>query len=183
MVEDADAGADVAGRFRRILVAYDGSAHSGVALNDAVAVARRDRATLTVMCVVRPLRIAVLLGGVATASVAADQERKDAASAMRGVGKRIPAEIPYTTVIRFGDPVVQILWMLAEQPYDVVFMGTGRRWRSISRRILARTTVEVRVSAGDPEQVGTSPWWRRLRRIGGRAETASGTARVQGDRA
>jgi nucleotide-binding universal stress UspA family protein len=139
----------------RVLVAYDASPCARLALDDAVAVALRDRATLTIVHVVPPVSTLVLFGGAGPASVVHAGARQEATTAIRELSRWMPADVPYTTLIRFGRPAAEILAVLRERPFDVVFLGR----RSLARRVAPRTSVEVRA----PRMPQRRRWTRGVR--------------------
>jgi nucleotide-binding universal stress UspA family protein len=133
----------------RILVAFDGTASARSALEEAVSTAMRNHSTLTIVYVVRPVSTLVHLGGAGPTSVVQADAHREATRAIRELSRWMPADVPYTTLIRFGRPSVEILAVLDERPFDVVFVGGSRRRRlsrSLAQRIAARSSVEIRVA-------------------------------------
>ena len=116
--------------FRNILVAIDGSAHAARALGEAIDLAERGNATLTVMtCIPDPSTW--LLGGAAYAGVDFDAL---AAESQREYGKLLdhavegaPQDISVTKVLVHGPPGERILEQAEKGRHDLVVMGSRGR--------------------------------------------------------
>src|SRR5687768_7340021 len=97
---------------RRILVAYDGSPAGRHALEDALAVAEWQHASLTILFVVPPVPTLVLAAGAGPAIIEHAGAKRDAIAAIADLDQWIPESVPYTTSIRFGAPEREILDVL-----------------------------------------------------------------------
>jgi nucleotide-binding universal stress UspA family protein len=150
--------------FRHILVAIDGSTHAEHALAEAIDLAERNDAELTVMtCVPDPP--AVLLSGTGYAAVDFDSLRGDAEDncmlLLDAATRTVPEGITVTTKLAHGRPAEQIL-ARAEQGHDLIVMGSRGRSElrslvlgSVSHKVLNASPTAVLVihaSESDREQ-------------------------------
>lgn len=135
--------------FRRILVGFDGGAPAQRALAEAVALARRDDAAVTVLtalplgCV--PLPAAAVAGGVANVLERdAEQVQDDGLRALTGAPRAV-------TALRWGTPRQVLLDVLAEDVHDLLVVGrSARRMRRHSAQRLAhRARIPVLAVADD----------------------------------
>jgi nucleotide-binding universal stress UspA family protein len=114
--------------FRNILVSVDGSEHSDRALGEAIDIARADQARLTILTAVNqpPVWAASAMAAGAYAVSAADLE-KEAVDVMRRAVKRVPDDVPVTTIIS-RKPVRQALMhRLQTGDHDLLVMGSRGR--------------------------------------------------------
>jgi nucleotide-binding universal stress UspA family protein len=154
--------------FRHILVAIDGSTHAERALAEAIDLAERNDAKLTVMtCLPDPS--ALLLSGTGYAAVDFDTLRGHAEDncmlLLDAATRTVPEEITVTTKLAHGRPAEQILAQ-AEQGHDLIVMGSRGRsglrslvLGSVSHQVLNATPTAVLViheSQSEREQ-GSGP--------------------------
>lgn len=137
--------------FRSILVALDGSASAANALEEAIAVARRDGARLTLISVAAPPRFRVMSPYVLPYPTEDDlleaaERIVDEAQAL------VPDEVPVCTVVRRGPAAKAILDRVTCGEHDLVVMGSHGRGRlrafllgSVSRAVARSSPVPVRV--------------------------------------
>ena len=114
--------------FRNIIVSIDGSDHSDRALDEAIDIARADQARLTILTAIHqpPVWAASAMAAGACAVSAADLE-KEAVDIMRRAVKRVPADVPVTTIIS-RKPIRQALMgRLKDSNYDLLVMGSRGR--------------------------------------------------------
>jgi nucleotide-binding universal stress UspA family protein len=136
-------------RYPRILVAIDETAAATFALRHVVPYAVDQRSQLTLVTVVpNPPRFAGAAG--VSPQQLADQMEKEAAAHLREVAAALPQDLSVTTLLRHGDPAHEILALLSEQPFDVLFMGARGRGRvagavlgSVSTAVLHHSPVPV----------------------------------------
>jgi nucleotide-binding universal stress UspA family protein len=136
-------------RYPRILVAIDETAAATFALRHVVPYAVDERSQLTLVTVVpSPPRFVAAVG--VSPQQLADQMEKEAATHLREVAAALPQDLSVTTLLRHGDPAHEILALLSEQPFDVLFMGARGRGRvtgavlgSVSTAVLHHSPVPV----------------------------------------
>jgi nucleotide-binding universal stress UspA family protein len=143
--------------FHNILVAYDGSSDSRLALAQAIDLAQSERARLTVMTgvVTPPPAVYYGYGGDATVQLVREAQTQ-AAALLREAKDRIPLDLPVTT-IQTSDPIRSaIVKQVKRGNHDLVVIGSrGRRglrallFGSVSRFVLDRSEVPVLVVHAD----------------------------------
>ena len=117
--------------FLNILAAVDGSAHSHAALREAIDLAVRNNASLTVMVAV-PDPSSWLLGGAAYGggidfeALASESEREHAELLNQAV-ESVPQEVSVTKVLAHGPPGARILEQVKLGRHDLVVMGSRGR--------------------------------------------------------
>lgn len=141
--------------YHRLLVALDGSDNAMLALGAAVTVARRDHASVTLICVA-PDMAAEMARWPWPAGWPGDlQADADAAAerTLREAVERIPPDIPVTTVVRHGKPGPEIVAHARESTYDAILMGARGVGRvgaalmgSVSQHVLHNAGVAVFVA-------------------------------------
>jgi nucleotide-binding universal stress UspA family protein len=117
--------------FLRILVAIDGSKHAERALLEAVDLAQRNSATLTVMSCVPDLSAWVVGGtgyggGVGFESLAKQSEREYQQLLDKAVNA-LPHDLSVTKVLRHGRAGEEILGQLRAGEHDLVVLGSRGR--------------------------------------------------------
>ena len=139
------------GPYHHLLVALDGAPSSQRALGHAVEIARFYNARLTLLRVVPHAPARVALAGVAAHELDAEMEQ-EASAAMRALTGELPADVPFTSRLRHGEPAHEILAELREGGYDLLLMGARGLGRvgavllgSVSQRVLRDSPVEVAV--------------------------------------
>ena len=114
--------------FRSILVGFDGSPHAKRALSEAVAIARADHATLTIMAVVpdpTPLQGVGSLGfGGAALALADPQLEDDYAAHLDAAVDALPADVSVTKLLVHGRPGPALLDQAREGNHDLVVVGS-----------------------------------------------------------
>ena len=125
---------------RHVLLATDLSAASGPATEQAIAIAHRTGARLTVLSVVDP-RILRLPGGRFHRRV--DQEQSRVETEVQALVARARAlAIPATFLVWHGDPSEVILEAAEAEDVDLVVMGSHGRGR-LGRLVLGSTSTRV----------------------------------------
>jgi nucleotide-binding universal stress UspA family protein len=114
--------------FRNILVSIDGSDHSDRALDEAIDIARADSARLTILTAVNvpPVWAASAMTAGAYAVSAADLE-KEAVDLMRRAVKRVPQEVPVTTIVSRKPIRNALMNRLKTGDHDLLVMGSRGR--------------------------------------------------------
>jgi nucleotide-binding universal stress UspA family protein len=106
--------------FRRLLVAFDGSAHSQRALDEAIELARAGDGSVTVMTVVR------------------DEHERRYQSMLDGALRSVPADVPITGILKRGPAAPALVEEAHRRDHDLIVMGS--RGRGELRSLLSRTT-------------------------------------------
>lgn len=114
--------------FHNILVSIDGSDHSDRALDEAIDIARADQARLTILTAITqpPVWAASAMAAGACAVTAADLE-KEAVDVMRRAVKRVPNDVPVTTIISRKPIRNALMTRLKDTEYDLLVMGSRGR--------------------------------------------------------
>jgi nucleotide-binding universal stress UspA family protein len=140
--------------YHRLLVAIDGSESSTLALGAAVTVARRDHASLTLLCVVPDMIAEAARWPWPPSSPQLMQDDADAAGekALRAAVERIPEDISVTTLIRHGKAGQEIVAEASEADYDAIMVGArgvgrvGSLIGSVSQHVLRHAPAAVFVA-------------------------------------
>jgi len=141
-------------RYRRLLVAIDGSANSELALAAAVTAAHRDNAAITLLCVVPDVAAESARWAWAPKPPEEIQADADAAAerSLREAVERIPVDIPVTKLIRHGRAGPEIVAQASESDYDAILMGARGVGRvraligSVSQHVLHHAELPVFVA-------------------------------------
>jgi nucleotide-binding universal stress UspA family protein len=148
--------------FRNILVSVDGSEHSDRALGEAIDIARADQARLTILTAINqpPVWAASAMAAGACAVTAAELE-KEAVDVMRRAVKRVPKDIPVTTIISRKPIRHALMGRLKAADYDLLVMGSRGRGAltasllgSVSQYALNHCPIPVLVVHADADRQG-----------------------------
>ena len=139
--------------FRRLLVAFDDSPHARRALAEAVELAKRTNAQLTIVTVVPEPSTWVSAGyGLAPAAEPVQPEQLARGALDRAVSA-VPHDLPVTILLRRGPAAQAILDQVEAGGHDLVVMGTRGRGDlsslllgSVSHRVLRESRVPVLVA-------------------------------------
>jgi nucleotide-binding universal stress UspA family protein len=158
--------------FRNILVSVDGSEHSDRALDEAIDIARADQARLTILTAIPqpPVWAASAMAAGACAVSAAELE-KEAVDIMRRAVKRVPADVPVTTIISRKPIRNALMNRLEEGNFDLLVMGSRGRGAlsasllgSVSHYALNHSPIPVLIvhadkppKSSDAERAGEAP--------------------------
>jgi nucleotide-binding universal stress UspA family protein len=131
--------------YRRILVAVDGSPDAEAALGHAIALARDQNATLTLLTVVPPPPKPVGAG------VAPPQDLTDLyVKIVREAVESVPDDVGVTSRLEHGPIAESILRIAGEDDHDLLVMGSHGHSRvrrallgSVSERLLHAATIPV----------------------------------------
>ena len=149
--------------YRRLLVAFDGSAHAQRALADAIEMARACNGRLTLLAVVPEPSVWAFSGydvPVDVDRLARGVERNYEAMLEAAVSA-VPDDVPVTRILRRGTPGEAIVDAANTGEHDLVVMGCRGRGElrslllgSVSHHVLHGSRVPVLVvSAPDAERV------------------------------
>jgi nucleotide-binding universal stress UspA family protein len=141
-------------RFRSVLVAVDGSAHAALALRQAIALAQRDHARLTVLTVVAHVRdVAAGAWSVPVDPIALqEQADREAQDLLRGALETVPDDLPVASRVRHGHAGPEIVAEVRESDHDAVLLGArgvgriGTLAGSVSTYVLHHAKVAVFVA-------------------------------------
>jgi nucleotide-binding universal stress UspA family protein len=147
--------------FRRILVAIDGSAHAARALAEAIDLAERNNATLTVIASVPDPSSWILsgaaLGGIDFERLASETER-EYQELLESAVASVPDGVSVTKILTHGRPGERIIEQLKKGGHDVVVMGSRGRGDvrslllgSVSHEVLNAGATAVLVVHADPD--------------------------------
>lgn len=154
---------------RSILVALDGSPRDGPVLEEAIELARRDGARLTLISVPAPPRWRFMSPYVLPYPTEADLERETQAIVERAEAL-VPGDIPVCTVVRRGPVAKAILDRVICAEHDLVVMGS-HGWGpvralllgSVSRAVAGKSPVPVHIVGGRSNFEGRATWTARHR--------------------
>lgn len=142
--------------FRSILVAVDGSAAAAKALEEAVDLARSEEARLTLISVAELPRWR--FSGFPLAVPFPDERQlvREAEKVVERAEALVPDGVPVSTVVRWGPVAREILKRIQAADHDLVVIGSrglgpagSLILGSVSRAVLARSTVPVLVARAD----------------------------------
>jgi nucleotide-binding universal stress UspA family protein len=153
--------------FHSILVALDGSRSANQVLEEAIEIARRDGARLTLISVATQPRYRFvspyLVGYPTDADLVNEAER----IVQRAEGL-VPEDVPVCSIVRRGDVARAILDRVRDAEHDLVVMGSHGRGRiralllgSVSRSVVARSPVPVRIAGAGSTVREPAAWTTR----------------------
>ena len=146
---------------RSILVAVDGSTHSAAAAREAIDIATRDGARLTLIHVTgRPH--ALFIAGPYMPPPLPGFSAAEAEAMLDELASTVPEGTPVHTIVRDGNPADEILKRAEGSQHDLIVMGSRGHGGaaslllgSVSRSVVHRSTVPVIVVHVDGERVRT----------------------------
>ncbi len=140
--------------FRNILVAIDGSPHADRALREAIDLAARNNALLTVMTSVPDPSAWMLSGGVYGGAIdyagLSDETEREYRSLLEEAVAEVPQDLPVTKLLLHGRPGDRILERMGTGEHDLVVMGSRGRGNV---RSLLLGSVSHQVLNASPEAV------------------------------
>ena len=174
--------------FRRPLVAFDGSSHAEAALAQAVELVQASHGRLSIITVV-PEPSLWALGGTYWApldlGVIGRQVERGYQSLLDEAVEAVPADVPVTKILGSGLAGPAIVSEITRTSSDVVVMGSRGRGGlhslllgSVSRYVLARSPVPVRVVHLSAADGGAGRWTVMPKTIDGAHEYAQGSSHV-----
>jgi nucleotide-binding universal stress UspA family protein len=137
--------------FHRVLVAIDGSRHSDLALEMAIALSERDRARLTILTVIPNItESAALAYGAGVDPIALQQDAdRSAERTMRAALDIVPDDQPVDSLLRRGHAGPEIVAQVLAGNHDAVILGArglgriGAMFGSVSQHVLHHAGVAV----------------------------------------
>ena len=137
--------------FLRVLVAIDGSRHSDLALEMAIALSERDHARLTILTVIPNVNESAALAygaGVDPIALQLDADRS-AERTMRAALDAVPENQPVDSIQRRGHAGPEIVAQVKAGNHDAVILGArglgriGAMFGSVSQHVLHHAEVAV----------------------------------------
>src|SRR4051812_49233071 len=107
--------------YRSILLAYDGSADAGAALQHAASLARDQHARIIILTVVPRVKVPAV---DASAAVAARDLELSFARVLHDAIEALPPDVGLETRLVHGKPSRQILEVARERDCDLIVMGS-----------------------------------------------------------
>jgi nucleotide-binding universal stress UspA family protein len=155
--------------FHSILVALDGSRSAHQVLEEAIEIARRDGARLTLISVATQPRFRFvspyLVGYPTDADLVNEAER-----ILQRAEALVPDDVPVCSIVRRGHVARAILDRVRDAEHDLVVMGSHGRGPiralllgSVSRAVVARSPVPVRIAGARPNVKKEAVWTTRSR--------------------
>jgi nucleotide-binding universal stress UspA family protein len=144
--------------FRNILVPLDGSEHADRALEQAIDLADREHARLTLLsCVNLPPAAAYFGAGAAAAGEVASRAEPEAEATLCNARERVPSHISVSTLLSREPARAAILRQIERGNHDVVVMGSRGRGAirslllgSVSHHVLHHSPVPVLIVHAPP---------------------------------
>jgi nucleotide-binding universal stress UspA family protein len=147
--------------FRDLLVAIDGSPHASRALAEAVELAERNNAKLTVMTSVPDVSswlMGASLGAGADFDALGREAEREHKRLLDGAVDALPQGLSVTKVLAHGRPAKRILEQLRRGSHDLVVMGSRGRGEmgslllgSVSHQVLNASPSAVLIVHASPE--------------------------------
>jgi nucleotide-binding universal stress UspA family protein len=142
--------------FRRLLVAFDSSAHSQRALDEAIELARANRGSVTVMTVApdpsRLWSVGLGYGDPLNLDGLGDQVDRQYQSMLDGALHAVPADIPVTAILKRGAAATALIDETHTRDHDLIVMGSRGRGDlrslllgSVSHHVLQASPIPVLV--------------------------------------
>jgi nucleotide-binding universal stress UspA family protein len=135
-------------RYRNLLVAFDGSPASELALGHAVMIAQACRAKLALVAVVAP---PPLISWQAPGGMRGvyETEQTELEQRLREAADQVPDDLPVTTRLVDGDPARELVRAARDGEHDLIVMGSRGRGR-VSTAVLGSVSNHVMREAGVP---------------------------------
>jgi nucleotide-binding universal stress UspA family protein len=149
--------------FRNILVAVDGSEVATEALEEAIGLARREGARLTLITVAVPPRWRIA-GPYFVPYPTEEELVGHAESVVERAAALVPDDVPVSTVVRSGPAAKAILDRVKHGDHDLVVMGS-RGLGLAGSLLLGSVSRAVLVDSAVPVLVHRSRAGRRRRRV------------------
>ena len=135
-------------RYRNVLVAFDGSPESELALAHAVAIAQVYRARLALVAVLAPPPLLSWQAPGGMRGVHETEQAELAEATARG-RRQGPGGPPVTTALLDGDPARELVRAARDGEHDVIVMGSRGRGR-VTAAVLGSVSNHVMHEAGIP---------------------------------
>ena len=135
-------------RYHNVLVAFDGSPESWLALGHAVALSHFQGARLTLLTVIPETPPMIGPTPVGREQLAAELQ-EEMESVLARARDRVPQDVSITTIMRTGDAPSAICKVAHEQNCDAIMLGSRGRGRigallgSVSQAVMHKATTNV----------------------------------------
>ncbi len=149
--------------FHRLLVAIDGSDNAELALAAAMTASRRDNGRLTLISVAPKVMRSAYGSPVISPERLQHEADVEAERVLREAVRRLPDDVPATTVFRQGKPGPEIVAEAHNGDYDAILLGArgvgrvGALIGSVSQHVLHHADIPVIVihaPSGRPSSPG-----------------------------
>ena len=152
--------------YRNILVAVDGSPDADAALEHATALARDQRARLTLVTAMPQLPATALLAS--GAAPPRSEVVKHYSDMLRQAADTLPEDVSVTTLLVEGPPAKALIERARSGAFDLIVMGShghGRLHTSllgcVSQKVLHASPIPVLlIRAPEPEPAPRRPRWK-----------------------
>jgi nucleotide-binding universal stress UspA family protein len=142
--------------FRRLLVAFDGSAHAERALDEAIELAQANRGSVTVMTVApEPSRLwaaGLGYGDPLDLDDLGDQVERQYQSMLDGALQTVPTDVPVAAILKRGAAAPALVDETRTGDHDLIVMGSRGRGElrslllgSVSNHVLQASPIPVLV--------------------------------------
>ena len=142
--------------FRRLLVAFDGSAHARRALDEAIELARATAGSLTIMTVApddnRLWAVGLGYGDPLNLHDLGDEVERQYKSMLDGARDSVPADVPVTAILNRGAAASTLVNETRTGHHDLLVMGSRGRGEiqslllgSVSHHVLQASPIPVLV--------------------------------------
>ena len=137
-------------------MAVDGSEHAALALAEAIALAQRDHATITLLSVAPQVRTTFAPGYVTVASLQTEVD-KEIQDILRAAAAAVPDDVSVNEVFRRGRAGPEIVAQIREGDYDAALLGSRGLGRmaglvgSVSQHVLHHADIAVLVAHAPSE--------------------------------
>jgi nucleotide-binding universal stress UspA family protein len=165
--------------YRNILVAVDGSPDADAAVAHAVALARDQRARLTLLTAIPPLPATALLAS--GAAPPRSEVVRHYADLLRRAADSLPSDVSVTTLLVEGSPARALVQRACSGEYDLIVMGSHGHGRlhgallgCVSQKVLHASPVPVLLARAPREEPAPAPSPTRSTSRSSAAPLASG---------
>jgi nucleotide-binding universal stress UspA family protein len=148
--------------YRNILVAVDGSPDAEAALAHAAALARDQRARLTLLTAIPPLPATALLAS--GAAPPRSEVIRHYAELLRKAADSLPADVSVTTLLVEGSPARALIQRAESGEFDLIVMGSHGHGRMhsallgcVSQKVLHASPVPVLLARAPREEPAPAP--------------------------
>jgi nucleotide-binding universal stress UspA family protein len=135
-------------RYRNVLVAFDASPSSELALVHAIMIAQACRAKLALVAVVAPPPLLSWQSPGGMRGVY-ETEQAELEQRLREAADQIPDDLPVTTRLVDGDPARELVRAARDGEHDLIVMG-GRGRGRVTTAVLGSVSNHVMREAGVP---------------------------------